>query len=85
MARFTLDIADELNTWLTEQAALNHRSKNGQIVHILELFKKDNDTPRHNLDTSYLCHNGVHNFASSSPATNDYCNCRMFVYGELAR
>jgi hypothetical protein len=33
--RFTVQISDDLNTWLEEQARLNHRSKNKQIEHLL--------------------------------------------------
>lgn len=35
MQRFTVQISDQLNTWLEEQARLNHRSKNKQIEHLL--------------------------------------------------
>lgn len=34
--RFTLQISEELNTWLTEQARLNHRTKNKQIEFLLD-------------------------------------------------
>lgn len=89
MTRFTLQITDQLNTWLTEQAALNHRSKNKQIEHLLELARripilsKAQDKPRYQLGTPRLCANGTHLFASPDPATNDFCNCRVFVFGEV--
>lgn len=34
--RFTVQISDQLNTWLEEQARLNHRSKNKQIEYLLD-------------------------------------------------
>lgn len=40
MTRFTLQISDQLNQWLTEQARLNHRSKNGQIEHLLDMARR---------------------------------------------
>lgn len=40
MTRFTLQISDQLNTWLTEQARLNHRSKNKQIEHLLDIARR---------------------------------------------
>lgn len=40
MTRFTLQINDQLNQWLIEQAALNHRTKSGQIEHLLELARR---------------------------------------------
>lgn len=36
MQRFTVQISDQLNTWLEEQARLNHRSKNKQIEYFLD-------------------------------------------------
>ena len=36
MARFTVDIPDDLNDWLIEQAEKDNRSKNKQIVYLLE-------------------------------------------------
>lgn len=45
MTRFTLQISDQLNQWLTEQAALNHRSKNRQIEHLLDMARR---MPIHN-------------------------------------
>lgn len=44
--RFTVQISDQLNAWLEEQARLNHRSKNKQIEHLLELAKKEAQTRR---------------------------------------
>lgn len=40
MTRFTLQISDQLNQWLTEQARLNHRSKNRQIEHLLDMARR---------------------------------------------
>lgn len=36
MIRFTVQISDQLNIWLEEQAQLNHRSKNKQVEYILD-------------------------------------------------
>lgn len=36
MTRFTLQISDQLNQWLTEQARLTDRSKNKLIEHLLK-------------------------------------------------
>lgn len=36
MIRFTISISDELNSWLEEQARLNHRSKIKQVEHLLQ-------------------------------------------------
>lgn len=88
MTRFTLQITDQLNTWLTQQAALNHRSKNRQIEHLLELARRmpinsKAEQPRYRLGLTRLCANGTHLFASHNPATSEFCNCGVFVFGEV--
>ena len=83
MARFTLIIPDEINDKLIKQAPLNHRSKNQHITYILERFLIDTDKPRYILNHSGLCHNGTHCYKSSEPSTKDFCNCGMYVLGEL--
>jgi hypothetical protein len=40
MKSITIRLDDSLFEWLTEQARLNHRSKNRQIGHLLELTQK---------------------------------------------
>jgi hypothetical protein len=83
LTRFTLLICDELNIWLIEQAKLNHRSKNKHIEYLLERIKKDSHTPRYKLGTSQLCANGTHLFVSNNPAMSEFCNCQMYIFGEI--
>jgi hypothetical protein len=83
MARFTLDISDELNNQITRLALLSNRSKNKQIKHLLEQALKEYDKPRYILNHSGMCHNGTHNFKSNTPEISEFCNCGMYVLGEL--
>ncbi len=88
MARFTADIADELNDWLIEQAQLNHRSKNKQLEHILSTVSKMplfNNNHRYTLNSRHECGGGHHHFVSADPAMSDFCNCGVFVFGEVVR
>ena len=83
MQSMTIRIPDDLMQWVGKQAKSSNRTKNGQIQHILEQYKKTDDKPRYILNHSGLCHNGTHNFKSSEPSTKDFCNCQMYTYGEL--
>jgi hypothetical protein len=83
MVRFTLIIDDDLNTWLKEQSRQSHRSKNKHIEYLLERAKKDSHTPRYRLGTSQLCANGTHLFSSNNPAMGEFCNCQMYIFGEI--
>jgi hypothetical protein len=40
MKSITIRLDDSLFDWLAEQARLNHRSKNKQIEHLLELARR---------------------------------------------
>lgn len=83
MKRFELRISDELDNWLSSQAISSHRSKNQQIQHILERAMKDTDVPRYRLGVAQLCANGTHLFINDSPLMSDFCNCGMFMFGEV--
>ena len=83
MVQLSLYIPPELNNQITRLALLSNRSKNKQIKHLLEQALKEYDKPRYILNHSGLCHNGTHCYKSSEPSTKDFCNCGMFVLGEL--
>lgn len=85
MAKFSLIIADDLDAWLTEQAALNHRSKNKQIEHLLTVARSMPTEPRRTTGSNLMCYNGQHYFIKPDPATNEFCNCGVFVFGEVHR
>jgi hypothetical protein len=64
MARFTIQIPDELNKWLMRQATLNQRSKNKQIEHILTMASKMpffniTEQPDHRLVTEEIERKGL--------------------------
>jgi hypothetical protein len=79
----TLRLPDDLMDWIGKQASNNHRTQNQQIQHLLEQAKKLDDKPRYILNRAGLCHNGTHNFRDSMPGTGEFCNCGMYVLGEL--
>lgn len=83
MKQMSIRLPDELMKWLEIQANLNYTSKNKHIQRLLEQFKRDNDKPRYILNHSGMCYNGTHNFKALEPSTSDFCNCDMFVFGEL--
>lgn len=83
MVRFTLQIPTELNASLIKHARLNHRSKNKHIIHLLELALRAAAHPRYQLGVAQMCHNGLHLFAAGEVTTKDFCNCGMYVLGEL--
>lgn len=88
MSRFSVQISDELNDWLEEQARLNHRPKNKQLEHILSIAQKMplfSNEPRHTLGSPKMCYNGQHHFKQADPAASDFCNCGVFVFGEVVR
>lgn len=39
MPRFSIDLPDDLNTWLEEQAKAASRSKAKQVAHLLKLYR----------------------------------------------
>lgn len=43
MLSTTVCISDELDDWLMAEASLNHRSKNKQIIYLLEQFRQMDD------------------------------------------
>lgn len=85
MARFSVDIPDELDTWLERQAELNSRSKNKHICHLLTQVMRDNAGPRYLTNSALMCSAGHHRFVKAEPAVSDFCNCGFFVYGEVVR
>lgn len=81
-------IDDELMEWIEEQARLNHRSKNKQIEHILATARRMpmfSSEPRYTLSSPKMCYNGHHHFKQADPAMSEFCNCGVFIYGEVAR
>lgn len=83
MARFSLQLTDDLDAWLTEQANLNHRSRNKQIEHLLTVARNTIHVPRYATGSNLMCYNGQHYFIKTDPATNEFCNCGVFVFGEV--
>lgn len=83
MQSMTIRMPDDLMLWLAKQATRSHRSKNQQIQHILERAMKDTDVPRYRLGVAQLCANGTHLFINDSPLMSDFCNCGMFMFGEV--
>lgn len=70
---------------LIRQAKLNKRTRNKHIEFLLEQEAKETEKQRYQLGLNKLCSNGVHFFTSSNPAMNEFCNCGVFIYGEMAR
>lgn len=85
MVRFTLPIPDDLNTWLIQDARKNGRSKNKQIEYLLSQARKETERRRCLIGSAAMCANGNHNFKSDNPEINEFCNCGVFVYGEICR
>lgn len=81
----TFRFDDDLMAWLEFEARLNHRSVNKQAEYFLSQLKRENEKQRVNLGSVKMCQNGLHNFKSFSPAMNEFCNCGVFIYGEMAR
>lgn len=85
MQSMTVRFPDDLMNWLKSQASLNHRSTNKHLEYLLSRLKKEDEKQRYQLGVNKLCSGGVHYFASNSPAMNEFCNCVMFIYGEMVR
>jgi hypothetical protein len=83
MKSMSIRLPDELMNWLEIQANLNYTTKNKHIQRLLEQVKRDSDKPRYILNHSGMCHNGTHNFRALEPDISEFCNCGMFVLGEL--
>lgn len=85
MKTMTIRLSDNLMDWLTSQAGLNHRSKNKHVEYLLNRERKEDEKKRYQTGVSFLCGNGTHNFKAQNPAMNEFCNCGMFVFGEVVR
>lgn len=85
MKSMTIRFDDDLMAWLQEQANLNSRSVNRELEFLVKSARKEFEKQRCNVGLILMCANGVHNFKQHNPAMNDFCNCGMFVYGEVCR
>ena len=83
LVRFTIDLSDDLLEWVDCKAKKSNVSRNKFINDILVQQFRDTDKPRFILNHSGLCHNGTHCYKSNEPGTADFCNCGMYVLGEL--
>lgn len=81
MARLSIEIPDDLNSWLHQQAVKNCRSKNRQIKFML--YAAYQSAARCVTGSDEMCVGRQHHFASVSPVTNEPCNCKVFTYGEV--
>lgn len=85
MKSMTIRLPDDLMEYLTWQAKLNKRTRTKHIEFLLERERKEDEKARYQLGLNKLCSNGTHYFASSKPAMNEFCNCQMYVFGEVVR
>jgi hypothetical protein len=85
MKALQIRMSDDLFEWLANRADKSHRSQNKQVIHYLEQIKHEEFVPRYILNSPKLCNNGQHHFIKAEPAMSDYCNCGVFIYGEVQR
>lgn len=83
MISLTIRIPDDLHHWLANQAQVYQRSKNKQILYLLERARREYDGPRAEVSSGLMCGNGTHRFIRAEPAHGDFCNCGMFMHGEI--
>lgn len=76
MVRFSVQLPTILNHWLEGQAQQNQRSKNAEVVYILEQFwRKQARTIRIMTGYNLPCNHDRHYFKQAAPGDNDICNC----------
>jgi hypothetical protein len=76
MTRFSIQLPDNLNTWLDQQAMAAQRTKNGEIVAILE--QAMSKTARQFVvytGHELFCVGSCHYFKCDVPMENEECNC----------
>lgn len=76
MARFSIQLPDNLNTWLDYQAAAEQRSKNAQIITVLEqAMSKSARQIMAYAGYNLPCQANRHYFKCDKPKENEACNC----------
>lgn len=84
MKSLTIRLPDDLMDWLAEQAELGKRSINRHIELLAEQARNSpHSTPTHQTGSTTLCNNGKHHFMKPQPDNGEFCNCSMFMYGEV--
>jgi hypothetical protein len=76
MSRFSIQLPDNLNTWLDQQAAEASRTKNGQIIAVLERAMSVS-ARQFVAYTGYTlpCNGNCHYFSHDVPMEDEECNC----------
>lgn len=84
MKSLTIRLPDDLMDWLDYQAGINYRSMNKHVELLLEAARALplRDATCQTGSTA-LCSNGKHNFIKPQPDGSEFCNCGMYVFGEV--
>jgi hypothetical protein len=86
MPQLTIYLSDNLLAWIDENAEFTKRSRTKQIEYLLEQVRRIpafSHEQRYELESAGLCYNSRHRFKASEPAMGDFCNCGMYMFGEV--
>jgi len=76
MSRFSVNLPDKLDSWLQQQAAESNRTKNGQLVHLIEQAQQRQPRRVEFLCGCALsCGDDRHRWRVDVPMEGDGCNC----------